>query len=62
MLYKASSDVSQRVTLRSEWERRSNYESCTDNDDRLQDVFPAEPIVDLSVYAKPFKVQIIPAN
>ena len=62
MLYKASSDVSQRVTIRSEWKRVSNSAFCTDSDERVTDMFPAEPIVDLSVYATPFKLKIIPTN
>lgn len=62
MLYKASGEVRQMVTLRSTWQRRNNFEGCTNKDEWVQNVLPAEPIVDLSVYAKPFKLKIIPAN
>ena len=61
--YAAGSDIPQRVDIVSVWEEFDGKSNC----DHLTtlppiDVYPAVPIVDTNVYAKPYRLQLILAK
>jgi hypothetical protein len=64
VIYSSGSHTSQTVTLLSVWSEDSAGAVRCDayNSPPTKDVYPAVPLVDMSVYTKPYKLKLIPAN